>query len=134
MGANCSLPFCLEDWGLLGFGLFTAVAALVFVLVVHALFVRCSYCADNYAHLGFRYALKRRSHAEFARQYLGEREFLIQERRQSNSSWRHWDSDGRFAGTSESTTTWHEWVPRRVSVYERLYECPDCGNQWSQTW
>lgn len=51
MGTNCSLPFCLEDWGLLGFGMFTAVVAVAFALVVHALFVRCSYCADNYAHI-----------------------------------------------------------------------------------
>jgi len=31
-------------------------------------------------------------------------------------------------GTGTSITTWYEWVPRRVSVYEHFHECPDCGD------
>jgi len=35
-------------------------------------------------------------------------------------------------GTGTSITNWYEWVPRRVSVYEHFYECPDCRYTWSK--
>jgi len=132
MGTDCSLPFCLEDWGFIGFLAFSIVAGIISLCVISALYVRCRFCFDNRGTNGIRYAFKLRSRAEIARQYLGEREVIVPERRVSNSSWRHWDSRGQFTGTSESTTTWYEWVPRRVSVYEHFYECPDCGDTWSQ--
>ena len=131
MRTDCSLPFCLEDWRFIGFSALAIMAGLTGIGWVSLRYVWCRACLHNRRSHGIRYALKRRSHTEAGNRYLGERVELVPERRQTNSTWRHWDSSGRFRGTSESTTTWYEWVGREVSVHEHFYECPDCGNQWS---
>lgn len=131
-GNNCTLPFCLEDWGMLGFGLFGIVAISIAIVAVNLIFVWCWYCHDHRGSKGLRFGLKVRTVAEISREYRGQRRVFMQVRRQGKTDSKHWDNSGHFTGTSESTHHWNESVPVYVDVYERFYKCPDCGGSWSK--
>ena len=131
-GNNCFLPFCLEDWGIIGFGLFTAILLPIVLVVYFALFVRCRYCFNNRGSKGIRFAFKSRRRAMTARVFLGTRVMWMQQHRQGHTRTNHWDQSGRYMGSSNSTHDWQESVPVNVNVYEYFYECPDCGSTWSR--
>jgi hypothetical protein len=132
-GNNCVLPFCIEDWGFFGFGLFAAIAGSIFVLGFFAIFVRCRFCFHNRGTRGIMYGFKPRRDALVSKIFVGTRVIWMQQQRQGESRTRHWDSSGHFTGTSNSTHHWQESVPVRVNVYEYFYECPDCRSKWSRT-
>lgn len=131
MNPDCDLIFCLEDWGVLGFAMVLLPIAIGVVIGFVALHVRCPECAESDHDRGLLFPFKRRGVALVDREYLGEREYWVDERRSSHTTSRHWDSSGHFSGTSESTTTWFERVPRVMSVYRYFFECPDCGYEWT---
>ena len=131
-GNNCTLPFCLEDWGFIGFGLFGLVLIPIVLAVLNLIFVWCRHCYDHRGSKGLRFAFKVRTVTETSREYRGQRQIFMQVRRQGHTDTKHWDDKGHFTGTSESTQHWNESVPVYVDVYEHFYKCPDCGSKWSK--
>ena len=131
-GNNCSLPFCLEDWGFIGFGLFAAFLVPVALFVFFVFFVRCSHCFSNRGSRGIRFAFKSRRKTLVARVFLCTRTMWIRQNRQGHMRTNHFDKGGRYIGSSDSTHDWQESVPVSVDVYEYFYECPDCGSSWSR--